>query len=311
MSVDALAPEEKPRSGSIDAVTPQERAARNRAIFLMLGALACFACLDASAKYLGRGLPVLEVVGARYIVSALMALAVLNPLTAKGAFVSARPGLQIFRSTLLLLSTALNFFALRSLQLAETMSIGFVMPLAVALLAGPLLGEWVGPRRLAAIVVGFAGVLIVTRPFSGAFHPAMLVSLASVLCYALYSITTRKLAAHDSSSTTLLYSNLVGAVVLVVPVILMWQTPQDALSWGLMIFMGLAASVGHFLLIAAHRLAPAAVLAPFVYMQLVVMLALGWFVFGDWPGPTTLAGAGVVIGSGLYLLYRERVVKAG
>ena len=106
----------------------------------------------------------------------------------------------------------------------------------------------------------------------------------------------------------MLYSNLVGALVLAVPLAYVWETPKDALSWALLLLTGLAASVGHYLLIAAHRLAPAAALAPFVYLQLVSMLALGWLFFGDWPGPWTLAGAAVVIGSGLYLWWRERVV---
>ena len=158
------------------------------------------------------------------------------------------------------------------------------MPLLVALLAGPILGEWVGPRRLVAIVVGFAGVLVITRPFSGGLSPAMLLSLGSVCCYAMYSIATRLLAAHDSSNTTLLYSNLVGALALAVPLAYVWETPKDALSWALLLLTGLAASVGHYLLIAAHRLAPAAALAPFIYLQLISMLALGWLVFGDWPG---------------------------
>lgn len=296
---------------SLDAASAAERRSRLIAIALMCGAVACFAGLDASGKYLSQSLPVLEVVWARYAVSALMTVIAINPWTAPGAYASKKPALQLGRSALVLLSTVVNFTALQYLQLAETMSILFAMPLLVALLAGPLLGEWVGPRRLAAIFVGFIGVLVITHPGVGAMHWAMLLSLFGVLLYALFNISTRMLAAHDSSQTTFVYSALAGAAGLAPVMWFVGQWPQFLWQWGLMLVMGTCASIGHWLLIAAHRRAPAAVLSPFVYTQLIWMSGLGYAVFGDIPGPLTLAGASIVIGSGLYLLYREQVVKAG
>ena len=295
---------------SLDARSDAERRTRLVAITLMCGAVACFAGLDASAKYLSHSLPVLEVVWARYAVSALMVFAVINPWSAPGAYRSQKPWLQIARSTLLLVSTIINFTALQYLQLAETMSILFAMPLLVALLAGPILGEWVGPRRLAAICVGFVGVLVITHPGVGTMHWAILLSVVGVLLYALFNIATRMLAAYDSTRTTFAYLQLAGVFGMTPVMFFVGHWPLGWWQWALMLLLGLCASVGQWMLNAAQRRTPAAVLSPFVYTQLVWMSGLGYAVFGDIPGPLTLLGAMIVIGSGLYLLYREQVVKA-
>jgi drug/metabolite transporter (DMT)-like permease len=276
----------------------------------MCGAVGCFAFLDASAKYLGRHMDVLEVVWARYTFAFILALAWSNPIRRPGMLVSARPGLQIARSTLLLGSTALNFFAIQFLQLDQALTIVFATPFLVAALAGPVLGEWVGPRRWAATGVGFLGVLVVTRPGFSAIHPAALLSACGALCYALYSLATRILARTDSNETTLFYTNLVGVIAMLPIVGFVWTTPDSLLIGLLMLAAGALASLGHYLLIFAHRLAPASVLSPFIYSQLAWTVALGFFVFGDVPNRWTLAGAGVVIASGLYLLHRERVRRS-
>ena len=298
-----------PASPSTRAIA-EARRTRLTGIALMCGAVACFAFLDANAKYLARHMDVLEVVWARYTFAFILALIVSNPITRPGMLVSARPGLQIARSTLLLGSTALNFFAIKYLQLDQALTIVFATPFLVAALAGPVLGEWVGPRRWAAIGVGFLGVLVVTRPGFSAIHPAALLSAGGALCYAVYSLATRILARTDSNETTLFYSNLVGAVVMLPIVGFVWTTPDSPLIGLLMLAAGALASVGHYLLIFAHRLAPASVLSPFIYSQLAWTVALGYFVFGDLPNRWTLAGAGIVIASGLYLLHRERVRRS-
>jgi drug/metabolite transporter (DMT)-like permease len=173
-----------------------------------------------------------------------------------------------------------------------------------------MLGEWVRWRRWSAIAVGFLGVVVVARPGAASFHPAALLSLSAALCYALYSISTRVLARTDSNETTLFYSNLVGALALLPVVPLVWTTPSDPLVIALMAAAGAIGSFGHYLLIAAHRLAPAAVLAPFIYSEIVLVTALGFLVFGDVPNRFTLTGAGIVVASGLYLLHRERKVRS-
>jgi drug/metabolite transporter (DMT)-like permease len=275
----------------------------------MCGAVASFALLDTSAKYLNLHMSTLEVVWARYVGAFLFPFLVVNPWTRPNLTTTARPILQMFRSVLLLLSTMCNFAALRYLQLAESMAIGFSTPFIVAVLSGPLLGEWVRWRRWSAIGFGFVGVLVVIRPGSGSFQPAALLSLSAALCYALYAITTRILARTDSSVTTLFYSNIAGAVMLIPVLPFVWTTPTEPIVIILMVLCGAIGSFGHYLLIAAHRLAPAAVLSPFIYTQIVSMIVLGYLVFGDIPNRWTLAGAGIVIASGLYLIHRERAAR--
>src|SRR3981081_464915 len=233
----------------------------------MCGAVGCFAFLDASAKYLGRHMDVLEVVWARYTFGFLLALAWSNPLTQPGMLRSARPALQIVRSALLLGSTPLNFFALQYLQLDQALAITFSTPFLVAALSGPVLGEWVGPRRWAAIAVGFLGVLVVTRPGLGAIHPAALLSAAGALCYAVYALMTRILARSDSNQTTLFYSNLVGRRVRRPTAPPVWTAPDSLLIGALMVTAGALASIGHYLLIVAHRAGGGSALSPVLSIQ--------------------------------------------
>jgi len=198
---------------------------------------------------------------------------------------------------------------LRWLQLDEALSIIFSTPFLVSILSGPMLGERMGWRRWSAIGVGFVGVLIVTRPGIGGLHPAALLSLASASCYAIYVIATRALARTDSNETTLFYGNLVGAAAMLPVLPFAWTTPSSLLLVALMVGLGLFGSLGHYLLIAAHRLAPASLLAPFIYTQLVWVILFGYLVFAHVPNAWTLSGSAIVIASGLYVLYRERKVK--
>ncbi|MFD1703344.1 DMT family transporter [Methylopila henanensis] len=295
-------------AGNLDAVGAEARRARLKGVGLMLAALACFCCLDTTAKILNGRMDTVQVVWARYVFHFLLTLPFINPWNTPGLMRTARPGLQVGRALMLLACTACNFVALIFLQLDETISITFTTPFLVAILAGPILGEWVGPKRMAAILVGFLGVLIVTRPGLGGLHWAAGIAFLGCVAYALYLVSTRVLARHDPTTTTLFYSGLVGVVVMTPAAPFFWTWPS-AVDWGLMAMLGALGGLGHFLLIAAYRLAPAAVLAPFIYCQLIGMIALGYVVFGDVPTGWTLAGASVVIASGLYLLMRERRTK--
>jgi drug/metabolite transporter (DMT)-like permease len=203
----------------------------------------------------------------------------------------------------------LNIYALRYLQLDETLSILFATPLLVAALSIPILGESIGPRRWAAIIVGFLGIMIITRPGFGNMHPAALLTVLGTVCYAVYSISTRILSTTDSSGTTLFYSSLFGAVVMTAILPFVWSWPVGPLQIAVMVIMGTCGALGHYLLILAHRLAPASILAPFIYTQIVWMVLSGYLVFGDLPTHWTLIGGAVVIASGLYLLYRERKMR--
>jgi drug/metabolite transporter (DMT)-like permease len=274
----------------------------------MCATVLVFACLDATAKYLGTRMPTLQVVGVRCVAAFLLALSISNPLTRPGLLRTARPGVQAWRACMLLGSTVFNFMAFRYLQLDEAMAILFSTPFLVAILAGPMLGEWVGWRRWTAILVGFSGVLVVVRPGLSGFQWAALLSFGSAVCYSFYNITTRMLARTDSSETTLFYANLFGCLVMTPVLPFVWTTPPSWFDAVLMVAMGVLGAGGHFLLILAHRRAPASVLSPFIYTQIVWASTLGYLVFGNVPSHWTVTGAAIVIASGLYLFNRERKV---
>lgn len=273
----------------------------------MCCAVACFSCIDTTGKYLNHHMATIEVVWARYFFAFALTLVLSNPLTRPGLTRTRRPLLQVGRSVLLLFSTMLNLSALRWLQLDEALSILFSTPFMVAALCVPLLGEWVGWRRWSAIIVGFFGVLVVARPGFGGLHPAALLSLGGAVCYAFYVIATRILSRSDSSETTQFYTNVVGAAAMSLIAPFFWTMPESALIAGLMLVIGAFGAGGHYLLIRAHRLAPASALAPFIYTQMVWTTTLGFLVFGDLPHHWTIVGGLIVISSGLYLLHREAV----
>jgi drug/metabolite transporter (DMT)-like permease len=286
-----------------------QRRQRLTGIALMCCAVASFSCLDATGKYLNHHMATTQVVWARYFFASFLTFLFSNPIKHRGLMRTSRPFMQTGRSALLLLSTALNLFALRWLQLDEALSIIFATPFLVAVLCVPLLGEHVGWRRWTAIIVGFCGVLVVARPGFGGLHPAALLSLGGTVCYAFYVISTRVLSRTDSNETTQFYTNLVGAVGMTLIVPFVWAPPDSILVAGLMVLIGGLGGGGHYLLIRAHRLAPASTLAPFIYTQMVWTTTLGFVVFGDVPHRWTVVGGLIVISSGLYLLHREAVRK--
>ena len=272
----------------------------------MAAAAISFSGLDSSAKWLGRTMDPLETAAIRYLGSFIITLLFLNPVTRPGVLRTRSPGLQVARALCLVVSTVAAFFALHYLPLTVTTSINFASPLLVALLAGPLLGEWLGTRRLIAVLVGFAGVIVVTRP-GASFHPAMLLSLLTALAYALYALATRAVAARDSSETTLMYTGLVGSIAFLPVLPFIWTTPTSPGIWLIAALMCGLGAFGHWLLILAHQRAPASLLAPFSYVQLVGATLLGFVVFGEAPDAWTLAGGIIIMASGLYLVQRERL----
>ncbi|MEL6297255.1 MAG: DMT family transporter [Pseudomonadota bacterium] len=281
------------------------------AIGLMCLAVALFSCLDATAKYLATqsGLPIAQVVWLRFMSQFVLMIAFFGPLALPRLLRSNKFYHQCGRSLLMLASTLCNFIALQYLRLDQTSTIFFLVPLTVALLAGPFLGEWVGWRRMIAIGVGFSGILVAVRPGFEAFHFAFIFSLMAVLGYAGFALVTRYLARFDDPVTTLFYSLIAGAIVMAPIAISVWEWPEDPFVWVLLVMLGFWGGVGHYIFIQAHRFAPASTLAPFIYMSLLTHTALGFAVFGDLPDMWTLAGAAIVIGSGLYLLHRERLAQ--
>ena len=199
-----------------------------------------------------------------------------------------------------------SFLSLKYLQMAQVTAIGFITPFLVAALSVPLLGERVGRHRWGAIIVGFLGVLVVIRPGMGGLHWSMMALLGGISAYAFYLILTRKVAAEESPITSVFYTALIGAIVMTLPLPWIWQSPESWLGWAFMGLTGVFGGFAHLLIISAHRYAPASLLAPFYYTQIVWSVLAGYLSFGDIPDHFTLAGSAIVIASGLYLMARER-----
>lgn len=290
----------------------QADSARNRLVGIGLVSLTylLFSLLDGSAKWLVGGLPVIMVVWLRFAVHVVVAGAVLFPIRGLSLIKTSHLRWHVLRALMFMAMTGINFWALQYLQLTVTSSIFFTVPLIIAVLGAPLLGEKLDRGRWVAIVAGFVGVLVIVRPGSAGFHPAMLASLVNAALYALFMMMTRRLAAYDSPET-IQYLPAVGAAIGLAPfAIAFWEMPDSWIEWTVALLMGVLGGTGHYLLALAHRYAPSTVLAPFLYQQVFYMALFGYLVFGDVPHPAVWAGAAIVISSGLYLFYRERRVLA-
>jgi drug/metabolite transporter (DMT)-like permease len=212
---------------------------------------------------------------------------------------------QIGRSLVLLMSTAMFFTGVKYLPLAKAASISFTAPFIVALLAWPMLGERVSPARLVAVVIGFLGVLVVIRPGSEVFHWASLLILGSAACYALYQIVTRRLVGHDPPETSAIYAAIVGTVVMSLVVPFFWTTPLGWVDAGLMFSLGIIGGLGHYFVARAMVYAPANIIAPFAYWQMIGSVIVGYIITGLLPDLSTWIGAGIIIGAGLYIAWCE------
>jgi len=281
--------------------------ARNRLTGIGLVSLAylMFSLLDGSAKWLVGSMPVIMVVWLRFAIHAVVAGAVLFPVRGYALVRTNHLRWHLLRALMFMAMTGINFWALQYLQLTVTSSIFFTVPLIIAVLGAPLLGERLDAGRWLAIAVGFIGVLVIVRPGSADFHPAMLASLVNAVLYALFMLMTRRLAAYDSPET-IQYLPAVGAAIGLAPfAIAAWEMPDTALEWTLACLMGVLGGFGHYLLALAHRYASSTVIAPFLYQQVLYMALFGYLVFGDVPGAPVWIGAAIVIASGLYLFWRE------
>jgi drug/metabolite transporter (DMT)-like permease len=281
-------------------------------LFMVLACL-MFTGIDSCAKWLVlHGLSPMWVVFVRYAVHMLAVVLLFLPSLRLSLFTTRRPGLEIVRGIFLLASSMFNFTAVLYLPLTLTGAIFFTVPLWTCALSIPLLGESVGIRRWAAIMVGFSGVVIATRPWSADFHWAVFLSMSSAVCAALYAILTRRLAGVDATATQQFYAATLSTIGIAPIAFTDWQWPAAHLDWLAFALIGLFGAVGHQLLTVAHRFAPAATLAPFMYVQFVFMTASSWIIFATPPHPLVLAGGVIVLSSGFYIWQRERsLVKAG
>ena len=279
-----------------------------RGIYWMLLTTGLFTSLDATAKYLAQDYPVPQVLWARFAFH-LVFVGTFLGMRLGVTLRSQRLGLQLIRSVLMLVTTGMFFFAVRALPLADVVAIMFVGPLFVTALSVPLLGDYVGPRRWAAVGIGFLGALVVVRPGSGIMQGIAILPVLAAFSHALYTITTRQLANHDLPMTTLFYTAALGTLATTAVVPYFWVTP-DAFGWLLMALLGFFGAVGHLALIKALSYASPVVVAPLSYASLIWSIGFGFVLFEDLPDAMTLVGAALIAASGMYVFHRERVRRS-
>lgn len=276
-------------------------------IGLMLAAVLCFAALDATSKALSQTFNVPLLVWARYGFHLLLMLAFLGPSMRLRLVKTRRPVLQTVRALLLVGVTGFAMAAFRLMPLAETTAILFVTPLAVAVFAGPFLGERVGAARWVAVAAGFAGVLLIARPGGNLPAAGVTFTLLAAACYTGYQIQTRILAPGENTWTMLFYTALVGTIGMSAALPLFWSGPPPSLTEALMIAsLGIYGGSGHFMLISAFRHARASTLSPLLYVQLVWAALFGWLFFGHVPDAPAVAGMAIIAVGSLAIAAWER-----
>jgi len=277
-------------------------------VLLMLGGDFMFSLNDAMGKWLVVTLSVGQVM----FVRSIGAFVVLGPLIARqgtpGLFDVDRPWLQAARATLTALETALFYAAVYYLPLADVFSFYMAGPIYVAALSHLLLGERVGWRRWSAILVGFAGVLIMLEP-SGEFSLATLFAIAGSVLFAFTIILGRML--RTTSDTTLVTWQTICSLIVGVVIMLVfggWQAPTRV-EWTGMLLLGIVSCIAHLMIVRALKLAPAALLAPLHYTLILWAVVFGWLFFGDVPGPRILIGSAIIVLAGLFIFHRQKVVS--
>jgi drug/metabolite transporter (DMT)-like permease len=275
-------------------------------ILFMCLAVALIAVQEALAKFLGESLPMLQVIGARYIGHLILMVAVFMPRNGLSLFKTRRPAMQIGRSVLLLIDTGLFFFSLLLIGLAEATAIFFSVPILVVLLSMLFLGERVEWQRLLAVAIGFVGMLVIIRPGTGIIGIGAWLTFGAAFCASLFNIITRKLADEDPLPVTMFYTALTGFLLTIVLMPFVWENPSGWQEWTAMGLIGIFGGAAHSCIIASHLFAPASTVAPFMYSQIFWALGLGYIFFDALPDEFTIVGGIIVIASGLYLLRRQK-----
>jgi drug/metabolite transporter (DMT)-like permease len=280
-----------------------------KGIGLMLLAMAILPGIDVIAKHMGQaGTPVMQLVWARLTFGALLTL----PFAARAAgprgLIPDRPFLHGLRASLLMLSTFLFFFSLKYLPIADALAIFFVQPLVLTALSPLVLREKVGPRRWAAVAVGFMGTLIIIRPGLTAINPGVAFALGAGTSLALYLLLTRRIAGRNKAIVTTFHTNLLGGLIASALVPLVWQWPS-ATDWLLLVSLAAIANLGHYFIVRAYDHAEASLLAPLAYTEMVTSTIMGWAFFGDFPDGFTFLGVAILIASAIYISAREAAAK--
>ena len=277
-------------------------------IFLMIGAIFCFASMDAVAKYLMQEIGPVQTVWARFTVQAmLVTILILPSINIYGK--TRYPKLQFFRSVALMTATTLFFFSFSRLGLAEATALFNISPVLITLGAFLFLKEKIGPKRIIGIGVSVIGALIIIRPGSGDFTTYALFPIGGAICYTAYNLATRFVGLDESPWTSLLYTALCGATCYSIYIAFHW-TPMSTNAIILTILIGLIGTGGHLLLIKALTLGEASLIAPFGYTSLLFSTMWGIILFNNFPDFWTISGAILIVGAGVYVWARERIATS-
>lgn len=289
-----------PDSG-VDA-SAERRPARLAGAAWMLAGASCIALVDGIAKYLAPALNGVQVVWG-YVGASLVCLVAVTVARGESPFALARtrrPWLQIARGALLVCSLSALFVSLRYLPLAVATTVSFTAPLIITALSGPMLGERVGPARWVAVIVGMTGAVMVIRPGSDIFHWASLLTILGAFFFALFNIATRVLGAFDRALTTVLYTFVVSAALVSLAMPIVWVTPTMP-QWLLFAASGLLGFAAHFSIARSLTIADASAVAPLHYVRLLWAIGIGVVIFDHVPDAWTLAGASLIVASGIYV----------
>lgn len=277
---------------------------------LMLAAMAILPLIDVIAKKLGQaGMPILIVVWARALFGGMMTLPFALCAEGRRAFHPQRPLHHLARAALLFGATFLFFNALKHLPIADALAIFFVNPLVIVVLSALLLGERVGPRRWAAVAVGFVGTLIIIRPGMVAINPGTLYALGAGVSLGSYFVMTRHIAGAADAMVLTFQTSAIGAALMTLGLPFVWQGP-DPLQWLMLAGLGVIATLGHVLITKAYEHGEASLLAPLAFTEIIMATLVGWWFFGDLPDRWTLLGVAILIASAIYISVRERRAKA-
>jgi len=277
-----------------------------KAVIYNLLAWAILPFMDVIAKYLSSEMSFLQITWARYFFTVLFALPFMFFFFRKNLVLTTQPKLQSIRGLLLFFANVFFFYAISIISMAKALTLAFIAPLITTILSPFILNEKVGFRRWTAVIVGFIGSLIVIRPGFLDLNLATIAGLGTGFFYGLYLIVTRKLHTADNPLLTLLLTGVVGLLIgsFIVPFVWISLTINQ---WLLLSLMGLFACLGHFFLILSLKYADASKLAPLGYFEIVTNIILGFYFFGDFPDYWSWLGLFIIIFSGIYISFREKI----
>ena len=280
-----------------------------KAIIFNLLAWVMLPIMDGFAKYLSADLPVLQITWARYFFTVVFIFPLMLFFFKKYLVWTDKPKLQLIRGLILLTANISFFYSISVISLPKALTLAFVAPLVVTAFSPFFLGESVGYRRWAAVIIGFIGSLVVIRPGFLEINLASLAALGTGIMYGFYLIITRKLSTSDNPLLTLLLTGVVGAIIATTFMPFVWVSPTFN-QWSIMAAIGLFACIGHLFIILSLKFADASKLAPFSYFEIITNMIIAYYFFGDFLDGWTFLGLFIIVFSGIYISRRENIVKS-